>query len=168
MEKVHEYIYTSAEKLDIEVTILDSKIMTQKQNFTAFEDYAQITQWHDQWAREDDFTFVPSNYKKVVEISDRYGTPYFMQMGAISGRVKKPAGNYMAGLLLSFIPGTFPLGVYTIGVPLEKGFVFSLLYDVRDNRRLMNYYQMLHMKTASGNLLSHVYYHLRQVKQEKR
>ncbi|MCB0838606.1 MAG: M48 family metallopeptidase [Bacteroidetes bacterium] len=168
LEKVHEYIYTSAEKLDIEVTILDSKIMTQKQNFTAFEDYAQITQWHDQWAREDDFTFVPSNYKKVVEISDRYGTPYFMQMGAISGRVKKPAGNYMAGLILSFIPGTFPLGVYTIGVPLEKGFVFSLLYDVRDNRRLMNYYQMLHMKTASGNLLSHVYYHLRQVKREKR
>lgn len=160
---MHTLIRDAAEKLDLEVEVLDSKILGDNISAEYWNDMALISSWHKEKLNHEVNRIVGSQYGSVQQLIEKYGTPYFFHTGALSVRVKNPGKWLYGGLLIASVFGA-PLGAYMILSPDEGSWVFGMLYDLLDESTEAVMFNEMNMKANPTVLGSNIYYELYQIK----
>ncbi|MEO0471043.1 MAG: M48 family metallopeptidase [Bacteroidota bacterium] len=165
----HSYIKSSAQKLDLDVEILDSKSLQSRNGAEVFNDIAVVNDWYQETLNHDEVEMVNSNYDKILKLREKYGTPYFAHMGAISNRDPNFFVNNAITLFYSiFLPPSIPYAIKDAVTPNEESLVFTQIFDVDRNERMATLYNEMPMKASKGILQTNIHYTLFQIKSKKK
>lgn len=158
------YILSSGQEINLSVTLLDSKFISPDYDAEHFNDIALLADWHQEKLIHGEVEMVCSNYEQVAPLMDKYGTPYFVHMGAISLRSPIEMNQRLKWLALLVAPPLWPYGIYEMVKPHEASIFYSLVYDLNTGKRIAVISDMDRAKVKDKALYSHIHRALRQMK----
>lgn len=160
---LHRLIRRSARKLDLEVSLLDSRSLSEDDPAAHFNDIARIYAWHEELLRHGALHIICSTYDEVLPLVKRYGTPYFAHMGAFSLRATYQAEKLLVVIPTLAAPPVWPVFMYLAVKPNEASFFYTWVYDLHAHRCIMRDYTRTNMKTNETLLESNIYHDLWQI-----
>lgn len=159
-----DWIVDNSERLDLETDILDVNNLTQNAgSIEQYQDIVVMNDWIDEFLSHDMF-MINSNYDEAIAIADKRGSDIFAYAGAISYR------NYLNTLKIYggiayyiFIP---PLGVTRFIDSSYESLHFNLVFDVRQNKKLLNEVNLASYKAKDMIIRQNLYWSMLQMKRE--
>ena len=106
----------------------------------------------------------------MQKLSEKYGTPYFVNMGAISLRRKPLFIEHPEVLLYSayivLLWPALPVVLYSGLKPRESSLSYTFVFDVEKNTTKMAYRNTQKLKAVETILGNNIYYMLEQIKRQ--
>lgn len=161
------YILSSGQDLDLEVVLLDTRFMAPESDAETFNDIALISDWHQEKIIHEKVQMITSNYEHILPLVEKYQTPYFVHMGAISMRSPIVMGPRLKWLALLVAPPLWPYGIYEMVKPREASMFYSLVYDLSTDRRLATMSDVFNQRMDENDLYDRIFEDLKQVKRKK-
>lgn len=159
----YRLIRRSARRLGLQLYLLDSRSLREKDPAAHFNDIARLYAWHEELLRHEDLHMICSNYDEVLPLIERYGTPYFANMGAFSLRANYNVAKLLVTIPTLAAPPFWPIFVYLAVQPNEASFFYTWVYDLSTHSRVMHQYKRMKMKTNETLLENNIYYDLWQI-----
>ncbi len=169
-EKLHDFIEENGEDLGLKVILLDTKTL-ESNEVDLYNDAAVAYTWYDERLRSEVKMF-PSNYLDILALSEKYGSSYFLNMGAFSVRMKpiliEHPGVMVYSVYLLFLWPAIPVFLYAGLKPREASLSYTLVFDVEKNTTVMAYRKTQKIKADDAILGNNIYHMLRQVKKSSK
>ena len=165
--KMNSFIRNWAEELGINLVLLDNKSLTNKTSVAHYNEFMELSQWHDELLNPDDFSIIPSNYDRVLKISKKYNINHFANLAVLSVKRRKSDGErFMTCLYGVWCLPLFPLFAVLAVKPYEQSLYYTFVYDIRTNKRVMNYVNLTKSKAKEDKVNEKVRFGLFQIKKE--
>ena len=161
------YILSSSQKLGLEVVLLDTKFMAPESDAAHFNDIALLSEWHQEKLLHANIDMICSNFDQLSALIEKYDTPYFVHMGAISLRSPIVFGRRLKWLALLVAPPLLPYGIYEMVKPREASIFYSLVYDLRSDDRIAVISDLVYSRLRDKDLYEKIYGDFMQIKREK-
>lgn len=161
-KKFKGWIEDNSERLDFDVNVLDvNNLTTNAKSIELYQDIVVMSDWIDEYLTHDMF-MINSNYDEAVAIADKRGSDFFAYAGAISYRGYANS-FYANSFYLLFIP---PLGVSGFIESSYECLHFNLVFDVRQNKKVLNEVNYAPYKGKDMIIRQNLYWSMLQMKRE--
>ncbi len=165
-DKLPDFILNSAEKLDLSVTLLDARSMTERKSSDAFNDLVISSEWYGDFIQHGDFRMVPSVYDEILALSEKYGSPYFANMGTVSLRLHQKQ-QYNA-MFMGIIGYSLPWTIYMSFKKSSQNTAFFMVLNVKENHVVAYQSHFIRELIIGPFLEAYTYYYLWQIKSDKK
>lgn len=158
------WIKNNGKRLDLKTEILDvNNLMKTNGNLELYQDIIVISDWIDEFLTHDMF-MINSNYDEAVAIAEKHNSDYFAYAGAISYQGNfNPMQYYAGAAYFIFIP---PLGVASFIKSSYECLHFNLVFDVRQNKKILNEVNLTDYKAKDMIIRQNLYWSMLQMKRE--
>lgn len=163
---IREYLLKAGNDLDLDLKVLDSRTDQSDQQTESFNDISLLETWQAEKMMHDEVDMVGSKYGEIQAMAEKYGTPYFVNMGVISVRARFPQNRYVP-YALAWVPVLWPFLGYETFRHEEVSIVYSLVYDVQEGELIAAPYNAMQAKVKNVMLYNSLYYDLYQMKSKK-
>lgn len=158
------WIEDNGKRLGLKTDVLDVNNLKQKKgSIETYQDIVVMNEWIDEFLTHDMY-MINSNYDEAIAVADKQGSDYFAYAGAIS---------YLGHInLLSYYGGAFyfiifpPLGVSTFIASSYDCLHFNLVFDVRQNKKVLNEVNFTPYKDKDLIIQQNLYWSMLQIKRE--
>lgn len=164
---IRNYLERAGLELGIDVTVLDSRSEQTSSQMKVFNDLSVLEAWQTEGFLHDEVDIVGSNYGEVQELIEKYGTPYFVNTGVISIRNRRDPSRFFQYILIVPFPISWPYVGYDAVRHNNFGVVYSLVYDMKEGKRLAMTYNGMRTKIKNQMLYDSLYFDLYQMKRKK-
>lgn len=161
------YILSTGQKLGLDIVLLDSKFISPDSRVEHFNDIATLANWHQEKLLHGEIDMVCSNYEELLPLVEKYETPYFAQLGAISLRSPIEVNQRLKWLALLVAPPLWPYGIYEMVKPHEASIFYSLVYNLQYDQRIAVMSDIDQSRVSNKGLYRNIYHDLRQMKMGK-
>ncbi len=157
------WIEDNGKKLDLKTKVLDVNNLSKKASADDYQDITIMNEWFEEILTHDMY-MINSNYDEAIAIADKYGTDNFVYSGAISYRnqtffiTKLVASAY----LIIWPPAA---GKFLLSSNYEA-LHFSLVFDVRQNERIMTSANLAPYKDKDIIIQQNIYWSMLQMKRK--
>jgi len=128
-------IIKSREKLKMNITLLDVKNFT-KQDGDKFNDMSILNQWVNERGMSADYDFIPTEYKEIKGIEDKYNSRYVLLTGCFFTKRSNQYNSAIYYFLVAASQVFIPQLGYTVFSPRYDFFQLSVLYDTHTGKIL--------------------------------
>jgi beta-barrel assembly-enhancing protease len=159
--KFSDYVKEVSEKMGLKTIMLNSKEFKKETDAQTLTQIALIKEWYAEQVYHD-MVMVNSRQLEVEQLADELGTPHIALMGLISLKDEKKAVDYLKIFPAFYCP---PL-LHQAFRANEKTLIYTLVFDIKNEKLLMEEYNMMKFKTSEAVLKQNVYYHIFQIKKK--
>ena len=165
--KMHSIIQNGSRELGINLVLLDNKALTSQTSVARYNEYMELSQWHDELLNPNEFAIIPSNYDRVLEISRKYNIHHFANLAVLSVKARKSKSQQITTCFYGVwcLP-LFPVFAVLAFKPYEQSLYYTFVYDIRTNKRVMNYVNFTKSKARENDVSQKVRFGLFQIKKE--
>lgn len=154
-----DYLTESSKKLGLNAVLLNSKELSKEPNANILTQISLIREWYAEQTQHS-MSAVNSRQLDVDAVIKEFGTPYIAFMGVISLKDEKDIAEYW-----KIIPGLIcPPLIHQALRANEKTLIYTFVFDIKNEKILMEEYNVMRFKTTEAILKQNVYYHLFQIK----
>ncbi|MFK7926454.1 MAG: hypothetical protein AB8H47_31185, partial [Bacteroidia bacterium] len=162
--EVKEMLERSANKLDLDLTILDSKVFGKSISAEYWNEIALLNRWHKEVLNQEVGRMVSSSYGEIFALQEKYGTPYFFHTGVLSHRDSKDYEDYLWACCAALGVYTLPISIYILARPEESSFTYGVMYDLSDESTEAVMLNEMNMRATPTVIETNLYYQLHQIK----
>lgn len=162
-DRLPDFIQKSAKKLKLEVDVLDGKTIEAGMTAEAFNDMMVTSEWYGEFTSTSDFRMIPSTYGEMMQLTQKYGTRYFVNMGSVAVRISQDYQLWKAIERLYFVV-TWPWAAYTLTQKASASMTYAIVFDVEENRAIAYQYHEMKEMAEEARLEAFLYYYLWQIK----
>ncbi|MEL6593802.1 MAG: hypothetical protein AAFQ68_27115, partial [Bacteroidota bacterium] len=164
--EIKDMLERSADKLDLDLTVLDSKVSGNNISADYWNEITLLNQWHKEKLNQEVSRMVSSSFGDIQALREKYGTPYFFHTGVMSVREGKDSGDYYAACCWALGVYTAPISIYILARPEETSFTYGMMYDLSDESTKALMFNEMKMRATPTVIESNLYYQLHQIKKE--
>lgn len=153
---------THADALGLSHALLSSRRL-EAEGVSLFQELGVLSEWAQDANQHDNLQLVNFRHAEVQPLIDKYGTSYFV-WSSTTALTRPRSGKLLvlsAGLLL---PILLPYSVYYATTPAHHSLQYTLVFDLRQGKRLLKYPKFVRMKDSEDVMNSLVYDLLIQLK----
>ena len=166
--EIKEMLERSADKLDLDITILDSKISGKDISADYWNEIELLNRWHKEKLNQEVGRMVSSSFGEIFALQEKYGTPYFFHTGVLSLRETKDGEDYLYACCAAALVYTAPLAIYILVKPEETSYTYGIMYDLSDESTEAIMLNEMNMRATPAVIETNLHYQLHQIKKAKK
>jgi len=165
--KYKEWIMEFADKLDLDVKVLDKNHINSKTTAEAYNDIVLINNWVEEVLDHNMF-MICSNYNEILPIVKKYNATKFVYTGAFHVRSRKNLFRQAGNVFMLGTPLSLPYGAYHLFKPKHNMLNFTLVLDFDKHTILMSEGNYTNLRNHDATVKTNLYWSMLQMKRKKK